>query len=243
VMPVPSQTHTLTVEPPRSISDQIYRFLKEQILSGKLPAGDRLLGKDIARQLNASRTPVREAFRSLEHDGLVERLPQGGVKVRSYTVEEVHQLFDVRGVLEAHAVQTACERITPRGIAELEHLKARAESVLNDSALGQEEKIGRLLELNTRFHDTIYHTTGNPHLVRIINELKSIVLRMRSLGLRESETWVEVWQEHGQLLEYLKVKDKSAAVALIRIHVTHAATHVIKASEKLAARGMKNAKE
>jgi DNA-binding GntR family transcriptional regulator len=103
------------LEPPNSISDQIYERLKKQILHGEIEPGERLMQNQVAENLRASRTPVREAFRRLEQDGLVERVPQGGVRVTSLDTETIQQVFGIRNVLEAYAIEMACDRITPPG--------------------------------------------------------------------------------------------------------------------------------
>jgi len=234
-MAVNDRKHLPKIEPPKSISDQIYDLLRKQILSGELGSGERLLGKDMAQRLNASRTPVREAFRCLEHDGLVERLPQGGVRVKTIAISEINEFFDIRVVLEAYAVELACDRITPKELSELAEIESKAQTLLAAASMDREEKIIRLLELNTRFHEIIYRAAGNTHLSKIINDLKAIAMRMRTLGLREDNSWVQVWQEHSRLLTCIGQKDKAAAAALIRKHLANAASYVISTTKKLGA--------
>jgi len=216
----------MVIEPPKSISDQIYEYLKAQILNGEIHPGERLAQERVAEQLNVSRMPVREAFRLLEQDGLVERLLQGGLKVTPVTLETIRHVFGTRAALEAYAVELACDRISEAAIAKLENIKHQAHDVLNQDSLGQSEKAKRFFDLNTDFHDTIYEATGNPYLIKFISQLRNLVLRMRAIGLREASTWIKVWEEHGQLLDSLKRKDKETARRCIKQHIENAASYV-----------------
>ena len=217
----------LTMEPPRSISDQVFEFLREKILAGEIKPGERLMQNPVAEMLKTSRTPVREAFRRLEQDGLVERVLQGGVKATSVSSDTIHEVFGVRGILEAYAIELACDNVTPGDIALLKELSGRAWELLKSEAVDQETKRITLLDLNSRFHEIIYKATRNRFLMRLINDLRSIVLRMRALGLRASGTWTQAWGEHDRLIELLEEKDKVAASEKMKLHIKNAAEHVV----------------
>jgi DNA-binding GntR family transcriptional regulator len=191
------------LEPPNSISDQIYERLKQQILRGEIEPGERLMQNQVAESLKASRTPVREAFRRLEQDGLVERIPQGGVRVTRLDIETIQDVFGIRKVLEAYAIELACDRITGEEIVSLRRLLNQARDLLSSGNLGMEAKINRLFELNSEFHNTIYRASGNSYLMGMINSLRNIVARLRLLGLRADRTWSRAWDEHAQLIGLL----------------------------------------
>ena len=106
----PKPVNSTFLAPPNSISDQIYEYLKEKILYGDTEPGERLMQMQVAESLKASRTPVRDAFRRLVQDGLAERFPQGGIRVTSVDRETIKSVFGIRAVLEAYAIELACER-------------------------------------------------------------------------------------------------------------------------------------
>jgi len=216
----------MVIEPPKSISDQIYEYLKTRILYGEIEAGERLTQERVAEQFKVSRMPVREAFRLLEQDRLVEKLPQGGFRVTSITMETIRHVFGIRAALEAYAIELACDRISEETIGKLGNIKQQAHEVLKKDSLDESEKVKGFFDLNTEFHDTIYEATGNPYLIKIILQLRNLVLRMRAIGLREVSTWVQVWEEHGELLAGLKRKDKETASRCIRQHIENAASYV-----------------
>ena len=219
-------------EPPKSLSNQVYDLLKGKILASEIEPGERLMQIPVAEILNVSRTPVREAFLRLEHDGLVERLPQGGVRVTPLSLETVNKVFGIRSVLEGYAAELVCDNINPENLEELEMLRDQAMELLSDRELGEEAKLRKFFQLNTVFHDVIYMATGNEYLERTITNLKNLVLRMRALGLRRSDTWIQAWEEHSRLIELIKARDKSGISELMRVHVTNAAQHVISAFMK-----------
>jgi len=226
------------LEPPNSISDQIYERLKQQILHGEIEPGERLRQNQVAYSLTASRTPVREAFRRLEQDGLVERIPQGGVRVTCLDTETIQEVFGIRKVLEAYAIELACDRITAEEIASLKRLMIQARELLSSRELGMETKINRLFELNSEFHDTIYRASGNSYLMGMINSLRNIVFRLRFLGLRSHSTWSRAWDEHAQLIELLEKKDLESAIRLTQTHLAHAASDVLSGLKTIGGTGI-----
>jgi DNA-binding GntR family transcriptional regulator len=201
--------------------------LKQQILRAEIEPGERLMQNQVAETLKASRTPVREAFRRLEQDGLVERVPQGGVRVTRPDPDTIQEVFGVRKVLEAYAIELVCDRITPQEIDVLKRLARRAQEILSARELGLKAKINRLFELNSQFHDIIYQTSGNSYLMGMINSLRNIVGRLRLLGLRADDTWSQAWDEHAQLIEFLERRDRESATRLIQAHLLHGASNVL----------------
>jgi DNA-binding GntR family transcriptional regulator len=215
----------MEIKPPKSIPDQIYEYLKAQILKDEFHPGERLAQERVAEQLNVSRMPVREAFRLLEQDGLVERLPQGGLRVTLVTLETIRHVLGTRAALEAYGIELACDRISEEAIAKLENIKNQAHDVLKQDSISQSEKAKRFFDLNTEFHETIYEATGNPYLIKFISQLRNLVLRMRAIGLREASVWIQIWEEHGQILDSLKRKDKETARRCIKQHIENAASY------------------
>ena len=205
-----------------SIAEQIYGSLKARILSGSIHPGDRLFEVEIAKSFKASRTPVREAFRRLEQDFLVERTAQGGVRVPEIDINAIEDLFKLRMVLECFAIEIACQRITLEQITKLREIKAQAQELLKLNQMDSEFVLSRFVELNSSFHDTIYKATGNKFLVRSINNLREILLSMRTMSIQADNACDQSWQEHSLLVEYLANRDVEAATGLIRTHIKNA---------------------
>jgi len=215
------------VRPPMSISDQIYDLLKKKILNSEIQPGERLMQEEVAKAFNASRTPIRHAFHLLEKDGLVERLPQNSVRITRLDLETIRDLFAIRGVLEAYGVELACERIQPKAIETLMYIRDQACQMLESSSVPRENKLRRIFELNSLFHETIYQSTNSRYLMDLISNLRNTVLRLRALGLRKDGSWRQAWDEHSRLIDCLERRDKKAAGKLMRRHLANAMSHVL----------------
>lgn len=222
------------IEPSRSIADQIYESLKSGIISGEIVPGYRLFENEVASLFLASRTPVREAFRRLEQDCMVERVARGGVKVCQFDYQTIHDLFGLRSVLEAYAIELACDRITAEQVAALKQIRAQAMEVLKSEDISQGYVLKRIFELNSLFHDSIYESTRSQFLIRILNNLRGIVHGMRVVSIQAERSSVQAWTEHCALIEHLEHGRKDAAIELIKQHVANAAKQVISVMEKQA---------
>ncbi len=218
----------MELRPPKSISDQIYEHLKERIIHSQFAPGQRLVEAKVAKELSVSRTPVREGFLRLEQDGLVERLPQGGVVVRVFGDRELRELYGIRLTLETYALELACEKITPEVLAELRGLAGEARRLVGDEAVSLTRKQEVLFHLNTRFHETIYASAENVHLGKFINDIKSLVLRFRSITIRDHQNWLVVWQEHEALIDALERRDKKACAGILAGHIGSAVSYALR---------------
>lgn len=225
-MPFKTKKMGQPVAPPNSIADQIYKSLKKSITDGGIEPGQRLFEVEVASSFRASRTPVREALRRLEQDYLIERLASGGVRVTAYDQQAIRDLFSLRVVLEMHAIDLACDRITAEQIAKLKQIRAQAMGLWNPGELSRDYLLKRVLELNTNFHETIYEATGSRFLMRLISHLRDIVVGMRSVSIQADWTWTQTWDEHSRLIGHLERGEKEAATVLIKDHIAHAASQV-----------------
>jgi DNA-binding GntR family transcriptional regulator len=215
------------LEPYRSIADQIYESLKNNIINGEVMPGEHLSEAELASTFSASRTPVREAFLRLEQDHLVERVAQAGVRVPVINRESIEDLYSMRAVLEAYAIELACERITPEEITTMKQIRAQAFELLKSSESSRDYVLKRFLELNSLFHETIYQATGSQFLIKVINNLRAIVMSMRAKSIQADQAWQEVWDEHSRLVEHLERGEKESAVQLIKEHVANAASQAV----------------
>jgi len=215
------------LEPYRSIADQIYENLKNSIISCEIKPGDRLFELELAKAFHASRTPVREAFRRLEQDHLVERLAQGGVRVPIVNRETIEDLYNLRAVLETYALELACERVTPEQVSTLKQIRAQAFELLKSSESARDYVLKRLLELNSSFHETIYEATGSKFLIKVISNLRAIVMGIRTRSIQADQAWLQVWDEHTRLIEHLERGETESAIQLIKAHVANAADQAL----------------
>lgn len=225
-MPFTAKTAGQPVVPPNSIADQIYERLKSGIIDGEIEPGNRLFEAELASSFQASRTPVREALRRLEQDHLVERLSSGGVRVTEFDWQAIQDLFSLRAVLEMHAIDLACDRITPEQITTLKQIRAQVSGLQNSGEINRDYLMKRVLELNSSFHETIYRATGSKYLMKLISHLRGIIVGMRRMSIKADWAWTQTWDEHDRLIGHLERGEKEAAIQLIKEHVASAASHV-----------------
>ena len=217
------------IVPPRSISDQVYEVLKERILLGEIVPGERIIEGSIAEDLKTSRTPVREAFQRLVQDGLVERVPQGGVRVTVITPRMVKEVFGIRAVLEVYAVELACENIEAETIIKLKEMARQARKLLSSQEANAPEGLIALWKTNTSFHEAIYRATGSEHLLKVVGQLNCLVRRLRFLSMRKTRN--RAWDQHERIIKHLEDKNKHLLGELMKAHIEEATTDTLKALE------------
>ena len=224
-----SPPQEILITPPKSISDQIYDVLKERILLGRIAPGERMVASTVAETLKTSRTPVREAFQRLVQDGLVERLLQGGVRVPVMTPQVIKEVYGIRAVLEVYAIELACENIDAETLLKLKEMSRQARALLSYPDANRPEGWVALWRINTSFHETICKAARSEHLLRLLNQLKDLVMRIRFLSLRKTRR--RAWDEHELMIKYLESRDKSRLKELVKAHVEMATSDALRSLE------------
>ena len=204
---------TATATSVRDISQgqDAYQHLIAQIRAGSLRPGDRLTETDLAMRLGISRTPVREAIRALEADGLVVHIPRVGASIRRLGYSEVTELYEMRMVLEGTAA-----RLSARTASEVE--LAELDAISHDMAEAQSDDL-RLYELNRQFHRTLLNAARNRFLIDAVAGLEKTMLILGPSTMEDSARAAEAQTEHEALLAALHDRDAEAAEALMRHHI------------------------
>ena len=168
----------ITLENYKPLREIVFETLRGAIIDGTLKPGERLMEVQLAEDMGVSRTPVREAIRKLELEGLVLMIPRKGAYVSGISSKDIADVFEVRAALESLAAGLAAERITEQ---ELEDLNRFMVEVTINAEIGDLEKV---IKSDTDFHDQIYRASRNSRLVQIINNLRDRIQRFRSASLR-----------------------------------------------------------
>ena len=195
-----------------------YRRLLMEIRAGGLKPGDRLLEADLAARMGISRTPVREAIRQLEADGLVVHIPRVGAAVRSLDPGEVTELYEMRSVLEGTAARLAARSAS---VVELDELTG-----INAEMATAQGKSERLYELNRQFHAALLDAARNRYLARSVAGLQKTLLLLGPTTLEGEERARGAVEEHAQVLEALRARDELGAEQAMRRHVS--AAHAVR---------------
>lgn len=174
-------------------AEMIYGMLREVIVSGELPPGERIVLRKVASDLGVSTIPVREAIKFLEAEGLVDVSAHSEVTVSSLSIKDFRELSSIRVLLESHAVRLATERLTQELVEELLN---QIDEMEKGVAEGREYGI-----LNRQFHQTIYNHCGNDHLIKIINELTAKTDRARALFTIHPRRHKDSIEEHKVIVQ------------------------------------------
>ena len=195
------------------LRDVVFNTLRQAILRGELQPGERLMEIQLAQRLGVSRTPVREAIRKLELEGLVLMIPRRGAEVAEITRQDLEDVLEVRAALEELAVKDACEHITDEQLQDLK----KAANEFKRSLEGTD--LVACAEADIHFHEIIYAATNNKRLVQMLNNLREQMYRYRMENLKDKRTYRTLVEEHDAIRRALKKHDKEKAGAAINVHI------------------------
>ncbi len=194
----------------RTLSEKVYDRLKELIMDGELERGTKITETSIAKMFDVSPTTVREAFRRLASDGLIEVASWKGVIVKGIEQKDLLEIYECREALEGMVGKLAVRNITEEDIEILEGILERCNDV---------ETPEILIELNTEFHNELLRIARNERLSKLLNELMVVILYDRDISGRYSVRRKEIVAEHLDILKYLKKKDEKKVSELMSKHI------------------------
>ncbi len=195
------------------LRDVVFNTLRKAILRGNLEPGERLREIHLADKLGVSRTPIREAIRKLELEGLVVMIPRKGAVVAEITEKSLRDVLEVRRALEALAVRLACEKILDE---EVEELKASAKAFEKALETGD---VTAFAEADVKFHDIIYRATDNQRLIQLLYNLREQMYRYRVEYLKREDSHEMLLQEHQEIIDTIEQRDEERAVKAVCEHI------------------------
>lgn len=195
------------------LRDVVFNTLRQAILRGELKPGERLMEIQLANKLGVSRTPIREAIRKLELEGLVLMIPRRGAEVAEITEKNLRDVLEVREALEKLSVELACDHITEE---QLRDMKLAAKAF--QSALKSKD-VTKIAEADVQFHDIINLATGNQKLIQLLNNLREQNYRYRVEYLKDEKVYPQLIEEHNMLIEAISAGDKETAVRIVCQHI------------------------
>ncbi|MGI6130706.1 MAG: GntR family transcriptional regulator [Bacillota bacterium] len=219
----------------KTIRELVYETLRQAIFDGELRDGDRLVEKELAERLGVSRTPVREAIRKLETEGLVECLPRKGVLVRGITPEAAVEIYAVREALEAAIIPFVIQNITSEE-------KARLYQLVDEMRrLTEERNGGELFEVVQQFNETLVRASRMPHMIKLIDTYQEYQATFRRVTLSMQIRKPTALQEHRAILEAIDEGDAERAERLTRQHLRAARDQYLGVCEARSAKGVDEA--
>ncbi|MBQ8597084.1 MAG: GntR family transcriptional regulator [Lachnospiraceae bacterium] len=205
-----------------SLRGRVFHKLREDILNGKYKDNEELKEVAIGEELGVSRTPVREAFRQLELEGLIQIVPNKGAYVTGITAKDVKDIYMIRSSLEGMCARLATENITPEQMEELE------ENVYLASFHASKGHMEQMTELDNRFHHILYAACNSKMLENLLQDFHQYVIRIRRKTLSTKERGIASNDEHRQIMEAIKAGNGAEAERLATQHMINAYDNMVK---------------
>lgn len=186
----------------KSLTSLIFDRIREDILNGRYLTGDKLVEIKLADELGVSRTPVREALKQLELDGLVDNIPNRGVVVKGISQDDIDDILTIRLCIEGLVGQWAAERILDEEIKELEEIFDLMEFYTSKG------DVDKIFELNTKFHETLYKATKSRYLEGVLKDFQLFIKSSRNSSLKTEGRLFTALEEHRNILAAIKNHDR-----------------------------------
>ncbi|WP_058486255.1 GntR family transcriptional regulator [Defluviitalea phaphyphila] len=209
-----------------SLRGRVFHKIREDILEGKYEPGKPIRETAISQDLGVSRTPVREALKQLELEGLVTSIPNKGTVVTGITEQDIIDIYAIRSLIEGLAARWAAIKITDKQLKELEEIIELTEFYT------QKHNMEHLHELDTRFHEVIYEASNSKPLRHILSDFHHYVQKARMESIATPGRAQKSTQEHKAILEAIKNRDPDKAEKLTNLHVKNVAKNVMKYHKK-----------
>lgn len=204
------------------LRDVVFQTLRAAILKGELKPGERLMELQLAAKLGVSRTPIREAIRMLEQEGLAVTIPRKGAEVAKMTEKDMEDVLQIRSSLEDLAIRLSCDKIST---LELQELRVAMEDFEEKT---KSDQVVELAKADVKFHEILYKSSDNPKLIMLLNNLREQMYRYRVEYLKDRAMHPRLIEEHRRMYEALKAKDKEQAAHYVEQHLHNQAEAVKK---------------
>ncbi len=204
------------------LRDVVFKTLRKAILTGELKPGERLMEIHLADKLGVSRTPIREAMRKLELEGLVTMIPRRGAEVAQITEKSLKDVLEVRRALDALSVELACDRISDM---EKEDLREACDAFERAT---KTKEVAVIAKADVALHDIIIKATGNIRLLQMANNLAEQMYRYRFEYIKEEKQHSRLIEEHRLIYDSIVANDKEAAVKVIKSHIDNQEQSIIR---------------
>ncbi|MDG5787227.1 GntR family transcriptional regulator [Evansella sp. AB-P1] len=206
----------------KSLREVVIESLREAIITGQFKPGDSLKERDLSKAMGISTTPIKEAFRILEHEGLIKTLPRKGTFVSELAETNIEEIQMLRGVVEGLAARLTAAKASDEQLKELEKQIEKMETLLEN------EEVDDLIEENTRFHKMISDAAGNSMISRVLMNISSFDKAFRRRALMENKEIKAGYSEHRKIFDAIKSRNPELSEQLLKQHILRTVTDVLK---------------
>lgn len=209
-----------------------YEFIRDAIIEGKFVPGMRLAEESLAKEMNLSRTPIREAIKQLEAEGLVIPLKRG-VSVRHFTKDDIRQIYDLRTLLEGYAASQAAIHRTENDLLEMERANILYEEAISRYVESDMDSLKDIVQVNQKFHETIVAASKNEHIHFHISKVVVVPIVFRSFYWYNCFRLKQSLEVHKTILEAIKNREPERARIAMHEHIYQGRDHVLKHLEQI----------
>jgi len=221
----------LVIKNEKTIRRKTYEYLREKLLNGEIPPGEHLIEAKIAKDLGTSRTPVREAFHSLELEGLIESIPRVGYVVTSTSEEEVEEICEIRMAIEGVAARWAMEKAHKKLIEEL-----KKNISISDGKVSKGDAKA-FIDLDAQFHEIIARYSGSQRLMELAQTLRRHMLRYRIQSIYLVGNVLRAIEGHKGILRAIEKRDLEELNKAIRYHMEQSKSDILRYAFKETPKG------
>jgi len=208
------------------LRDVVFNTLRDAILTGKLVPGERLMENQLAEKLGVSRTPIREALRMLELENLVELVPRKGAQVLDMSEKDIVNVLEVRGVLEGLGASLACKKMKEEELAKLKETELEFERAC------ETEDYEAIADIDERFHDIMFASTGNDKLIQIFNNLRIQLYRYRMAHVKLESSKADIITHHRGIIKAIENHLSEEGSQVAQEHIRYHAEFILNALKK-----------
>ncbi len=217
---------TVSIDEYLPLRDVVFQTLRKAILKGELKPGERLMEIALAEKMGVSRTPVREAIRKLELEGLVVTIPRRGAHVAQITIKDLNDVLEVRLGLEYMAIDKACCLMQQENFDTLQEAKLNFEQIMRSGSLTE------LAEADVLFHETIYKASDNQRLLQLLNNLREAIYRYRIEYLKDKQARSLLVREHEEIYKAMCDRDAVRAKDIMSEHIENQRLAIIRSIDE-----------
>lgn len=213
----------MPIEKKKSIREQVYEYLKSEIVSGRIKEETRIVEEEYAEKLNVSRTPLREALRMLELEGLVEAREKGGVTIPKTTKEDVEEVVKIRIALETLMLEEVFKEVQPLDLKMLEDNVKYTGTIIDDDS-----KVDEIFKYFSEFNKILYKISKLPRVISLINNLNLYLKKFRKISAENKDRRFSAYKDHKDIVELIKQGNKEKAIEVNKKHLLEAKEFLIK---------------
>lgn len=210
----------------KPLREVVVENIRNTIVSGQFPPGMRLMELHLAKDMGVSRTPVREAIRKMELEGLVVMIPRRGAYVANISIKDINEVYEIRIALDVLAAGLAAERINDEEIAEMKRL------LKLDEPLIASRDFPKIIENDTAFHDVIYKASRNKRLINIVSNLREQITTIRGRSMPYPGRLETMGEEHKEIMEAIGSRNVERSQKAVRVHLENAERTLLKVIEE-----------